>query len=375
MPGGQQLHAADPRDHGQRQVDPERRRPTRRSGSCCRRAPGRPRPGSRPCRRPAPRPITSAYAAARAACQSARRPVVVAARRSALRVGHLDHPVVIVVDHRRGRARCAARPGRAWPRPCRRPGTRRPGSARRPPRRSGAPAARCRSRSRAPATVIGGRTRVPASSRSRSTCSSTASARVSIMVSRRLGERRARPSAGRHGDPAAAAISVSQARRNPSFSSAPCHMVPQTAPTRQPSRNGSRAASTVGHPVVDLVRRAPGARATRPSAGPSDLVGAEGDPHRQQTQPGRRPGAGLDVVGDLARQHLVAAADPQHRRSPPGPADRSPSASPRPRSQARSLTVARRPGQHGQVGVGDHVRVGGDHARRPRARRPARRRR
>src|SRR5580704_14598504 len=48
--------------------------------------------------------------------------------------------------------------------------------------------------------------------------------------------------------PASAATSVRKARRNASFSSVPCQLVPQTAPARQPSRNGSAPGWTVAIP-------------------------------------------------------------------------------------------------------------------------------
>src|SRR5215212_1311376 len=71
---------------------------------------------------------------------------------------------------------------------------------------------------------------------SRSALSSIASASLSIIASRRPAKVGASVW-GRHGEPLAAAISANQARRKPSFSSVPCHIVPQTWPTRQPSRN------------------------------------------------------------------------------------------------------------------------------------------
>ena len=47
---------------------------------------------------------------------------------------------------------------------------------------------------------------------------------------------------------ASAATSARKARRNASFSSVPCQLVPQTAPTRQPSRNGSAPGWTAAIP-------------------------------------------------------------------------------------------------------------------------------
>ena len=72
-----------------------------------------------------------------------------------------------------------------------------------------------------------------------STCASTASARVSSMSSRRSRKPGA-SAAGRQSEPTCAAISLSQARLNPSLSKAPCHIVPHTDPDLQPSRKRFR---------------------------------------------------------------------------------------------------------------------------------------
>src|SRR5215211_6728074 len=87
----------------------------------------------------------------------------------------------------------------------------------------------------------------PVRIKSRSRCCSTASAKLSIMVSLRLAKEGA-SGWGRHAESLASATSLSQARRKPSFSRAPCHIVPQTWPTRQPSRNASARPCTRATP-------------------------------------------------------------------------------------------------------------------------------
>ena len=154
------------------------------------------------------------------------------------------------------------------------------------------------------------------------------------------------PGAGVKSRPASAATSARNARRNSSFSSAPCQLVPHTAPRRQPSRKGSvRAAGSVtsATAVVDLVPGHRRAQRDRRAGRPRIFSGAEPDAHRQQPEPVDRAAARLHLVLDLAGQHLVAAADAEHGR-PPGPASATAAASPRSRSQARSETVARDPG-------------------------------
>ena len=62
------------------------------------------------------------------------------------------------------------------------------------------------------------------------------------MASRRA-PKAAAPGTAVHDDPEAVATSASHARRNASFSSAPCQTVPQTGPARQPSRKGSASSA------------------------------------------------------------------------------------------------------------------------------------
>ena len=114
-------------------------------------------------------------------------------------------------------------------------------------------------------------------------------------------------------------------------------MVPQTAPARQPSRNGS-AAVDLRHPVVDLVRRhrraAP--RARRVGRGPSRPWKATRTGSRPS--PARRPVPVSTSSAIRAAEHLVAAADAQHRPPRRGPLD----AARRP-ARARAATPGRRP--------------------------------
>ncbi len=63
------------------------------------------------------------------------------------------------------------------------------------------------------------------------------------MASRRAANEGA-SAAGRHDDPAAAATSVSQARRNPSHSKVPCQIVPYVLPSRVPPGKFGSATTT-----------------------------------------------------------------------------------------------------------------------------------
>ena len=125
---------------------------------------------------------------------------------------------------------------------------------------------------------------------------------------------------------------------------------------------GERLAAVRGdHAVVDLV---PGDRLAARGllAEPEHLRGAERDRGRQQAKPRGQARAALHVVADLGGEHLVAAADAEHRAAPRGAI-----------YYGAGQPVLAQPGQvgHGgpaagqdhQVGVGD-LRGGGDEPER-----------
>jgi len=74
----------------------------------------------------------------------------------------------------------------------------------------------------------------------------------------------------------------------------------------------------LGHAVMDLVPGHRRAQRAAPRPG-EDLLRAEPDPDREQPEPGNQAAARLHPVLDPVRQHLVAAADAEHRAARPGP--------------------------------------------------------
>ena len=145
------------------------------------------------------------------------------------------------------------------------------------------------------------------------------------------------------------------ARRKSSFSSAPCQLVPHTAPRRQPSRNGSAAGGDLGDAVVNLVAGAPARRSAGRRAA-EDLPAPNRDPHGQQ------PEAVHGAPRDSRRR---GSARPSIWYPPQMPEDR-PAPGPG-RAIAGEAALAQPgqvgdggpgPGQHHQIGVGDLAGAG-----------------
>ena len=123
-------------------------------------------------------------------------------------------------------------------------------------------------------------------------------------------------------------------------------------------RTGARGVGDLGDAVVDLVAGHRRAQRAAPRAA-EDLLRAEPDAHRQQAEPVDRAAARLHRVVDLAGQHLVAAADAEHRAAGPGPSgDRGGQAAVPQPGQVGDGGPG--PGQHHQVRVGQVGRAGGE---------------
>ena len=155
-----------------------------------------------------------------------------------------------------------------------------------------------------------------------STCSSRASARVSSIRSRRSAKRGA-PGAAATGSRPHVPPRPSHARRKSSLSKAPCHIVPQTEPTFQPSRKGCTASESASSsvPCASVGRRRGGSRTRCRPRDPTTSRPAARAPcsawnstaYGQVAQARHDAHPSLDVVDDLVREHLVATADAEHR--------------------------------------------------------------
>ena len=178
--------------------------------------------------------------------------------------------------------------------------------------------------------------RVPVSSRSMSRCSLTASASRSIIASRRSAKSRRvrlrtprRP--GRSPRPRPARPDGSRRSR-----SAPCHMVPQTDPARQPSRNGSHRRLDSAIPWWISY---PGTRwpCQHPLGRPQHLGRVERHRRRQQAEARHRTGRRLHLVVDRR-----APASGNRRRSPAPAASGRRSTARRRQVRCRGATPGRR---------------------------------
>ncbi len=120
---------------------------------------------------------------------------------------------------------------------------------------------------------------------------------------------------------------------------------------------GERFTAVHGRPAVaDLVAGDREPLAGRAGTLAEYLVRGEGGSHREQAEAVHLPGTGLDRVVDATAEHLVSAADPEHRP-----------ASGRAGPQCRVQASAAQPGEvrHGRASPRDDHKIGVDQVRGP----------
>ena len=141
-------------------------------------------------------------------------------------------------------------------------------------------------------------------------------------------------------------------------------MVPQTGPTRQPSRKGSAGPMISATPWW-ISYAVTGAPHQEPDGVPSTLSASNLTRTGSRSSPGSSPVPVSTSSAMVAAEHLVAATDAEHRRVAPSPL-RQRVGQPAVPQPAQITDGGPGPREHGEIGVGHQARVAGHHDLDPR---------